>query len=195
MEEFKNEATLIAKLQRWNLIRILGCCIEKEEKILIYEYLPDKSLDCFIFGMSHFSHVIFSGIARGIVYLHQDSRLRIIYKDLKANNILLDADMNPKILDFGMARILEEIKVKQILITLLEHILRCILIGLLCVQESAINRPKMSAIVTMLGNDALLPSPKQPAFIIKKINNWDETSSGEGTGSVNKVILTLPLAR
>ncbi|KAF8045834.1 hypothetical protein N665_4348s0002 [Sinapis alba] len=263
--EFKNEFLLVAKLQHRNLVKLLGYSIDGAERLLVYEYLPHTSLDKFIFDPIHgkeldweIRYKIIGGVTRGLLYLHQDSRLRIIHRDLKASNILLDEEMTPKIADFGLARlfdidqttqrytnrivgtfgymapeyvmhgqfsfktdvysfgvlVLEIISgkrnscfsdddsmesllsfawrswkegvalnlVDKILMTMSSYssnmILRCINIGLLCVQDKVSERPSMASVLLMLdGHTLALSEPSRPAFFTHSTMVSDSSSS------------------
>ncbi|PUZ63458.1 hypothetical protein GQ55_3G069600 [Panicum hallii var. hallii] len=112
IEELKSELVLVAKLHHKNLVRLIGVCLQEQQKILVYEYMPNRSLDGILFDPERNKELdwakrfnIVNGIARGLQYLHEESQLKIVHRDLKASNILLDSNYVPKISDFGLAKI------------------------------------------------------------------------------------------
>ncbi|KAM7509148.1 hypothetical protein LguiA_019601 [Lonicera macranthoides] len=111
VDEFFNEVNLISGIQHKNLVKLLGCSIEGPESLLVYEYVPNKSLNQFLFDKNKSQILnwkqkfdIIVGIAEGISYLHGGSQIRIIHRDIKSSNVLLDENLSPKIADFGLAR-------------------------------------------------------------------------------------------
>ncbi|KAF0905218.1 hypothetical protein E2562_001007 [Oryza meyeriana var. granulata] len=259
--ELKSELVLVAKLYHKNLVRLIGICLEDQEKVLVYEYLPNRSLDIILFDTDKNRELdwgrrfkIINGIARGLQYLHEDSQLKIVHRDLKASNILLDFDHSPKISDFGLAKIfggdqsedvtnriagtygymapeyamrghysiksdvfsfgvlvLEIVTGRRnsgsydsgqdvdLLNLVWEHwtrgnvvelidpslgnhppidqILKCIHIGLLCVQRKPASRPMISSVNIMLSSSTVrLPSLSRPAFCIQEVSASDSSN-------------------
>lgn len=113
-KEFLAEVRMITSIQHKNLVRLLGCCTDGPQRILVYEYMKNRSLDLIIYGKSEqflnwsTRFQIILGVARGLQYLHEDSHLRIVHRDIKASNILLDEKFQPRIGDFGLARFFPE---------------------------------------------------------------------------------------
>ncbi|XP_076912495.1 cysteine-rich receptor-like protein kinase 42 [Bidens hawaiensis] len=111
VDEFFNEVNLISAIEHKNLVKLLACSIEGPESLLVYEYVPNKSLDHFLFDKDKVQVLtwkqrmaVILGTAEGLVYLHGGCHVRIIHRDIKSSNILLDKDFNPKIADFGLVR-------------------------------------------------------------------------------------------
>ncbi|CAA7060344.1 unnamed protein product [Microthlaspi erraticum] len=115
--EFVNELGMISSLQHPNLVKLYGCCVEKKQLILVYEYLANNCLSRALFGKDERSRIklewptrkkICLGIARGLTFLHEESVIKIVHRDIKASNVLLDEHLNAKISDFGLAKLTDE---------------------------------------------------------------------------------------
>ncbi|KAL5716592.1 hypothetical protein ACHQM5_018260 [Ranunculus cassubicifolius] len=114
--EFVNEIGMISALQHPNLVKLYGCCIEGNQLLLVYEYMENNSLARALFGHEEYHlmldwptrHKICVGLAKALAYLHEESRLKIVHRDIKATNVLLDKDLNAKVSDFGLAKLDEE---------------------------------------------------------------------------------------
>ncbi|KDP33001.1 hypothetical protein JCGZ_13032 [Jatropha curcas] len=109
-EEFINEVASISRTSHVNIVTLLGFCYERTKRALIYEYMPNGSLDKFIYDLGNqlerkMLYDIAIGIARGLEYLHQRCNTRIVHFDIKPQNVLLDDDFCPKISDFGLAKL------------------------------------------------------------------------------------------
>ncbi|RZR82030.1 hypothetical protein BHM03_00008370 [Ensete ventricosum] len=114
VREFLNELKAISTIAHENLVKIYGCCVEQDQRILVYNYVENNSLAQSLLGKGY-SNIQFTwrirtkisiGVARGLAFLHEEVQPHIIHRDIKASNVLLDKDLTPKISDFGLARLL-----------------------------------------------------------------------------------------
>ncbi|PON38543.1 Serine/threonine protein kinase [Parasponia andersonii] len=173
--QFVAEIATMSAVQHHNLVKLYGCCIEGDESLFVYEYLENKRLDLALFGncslMLNWStrFNICLGIAGGLAYLHGESRHRIVHRDVKSSNILLDSNLILKIADFGLAKLYgdkitpawnlheQEREIKLVDSELSEfdeeQVRRIISVAFLCTQTSPAVRPSMSTVVAMILED------------------------------------------
>lgn len=112
-KEYQSEVKVISQLRHRNLVQLIGWCHEKNELILVYEFMPNRSLDKHLYQGRNYvlnwqvRYKIALGLASALVYLHEEWEQCVVHRDIKSSNIMLDSDFNAKLGDFGLARLVD----------------------------------------------------------------------------------------
>ncbi|CAN1284146.1 Cold-responsive protein kinase 1 [Linum perenne] len=221
VREFLNEIRAMSKAKHPNLVELVGCCVQGSNRILVYEFVENNSLEHCLLGSRNPNvkldwgqrAAICLGIARGLAYLHEELVPHIVHRDIKASNILLDGDLNPKIGDFGLAKLFPD-DITHIstriagttygrLLDLVdpemgefpdEHAVRHMKVAFFCTQATANKRPTMTQVVEMLSSTNIRLNDKvltPPGFFPDSDGVNNKKSTAESSGNHSSVPVTI----
>ncbi|CAN1854168.1 Cold-responsive protein kinase 1 [Linum perenne] len=221
VREFLNEIRAMSKAKHPNLVELVGCCVQGANRILVYEFVENNSLEHCLLGSRNPNvkldwgqrAAICLGIARGLAYLHEELVPHIVHRDIKASNILLDGELNPKIGDFGLAKLFPD-DITHIstriagttygrLLDLVdpemgefpdEHAVRHMKVAFFCTQATANKRPTMTQVVEMLSSTNIRLNDKvltPPGFFPDSDGVNNKKSTAESSGNHSSVPVTI----